>query len=180
MPKTLLVSCCAPCSCAVIRKLADEKRDFAVLFYNPNIHPAEEYFKRRDENEKYCRSMNVPFIELEYDPDEWFKAVKGLESEPERGARCSVCFLMRLRRAAKYAKENGFDVVTSVLGVSRYKNLDQVNEAGRKAATENGIVYDETNWRKGGLEEERQRIVKKTGMYAQNYCGCAFSFRKSP
>lgn len=175
MPKTLLVSCCAPCSCAVIRKLADEKRDFAVLFYNPNISPVEEYQKRRDENEKYCRSLGVPFIELEYAPDDWFKAVKGLENEPERGARCSACFLMRLRRAAKYAKENGFDAVTSVLGVSRHKNLEQVNAAGRKAAEEYGIVYDDTNWRKGGLEQERQQIVKETDMYAQNYCGCLFS-----
>ena len=177
MSKLLLLSCCAPCSCAVIDKLAEEKRDFAVLFYNPNIQPVGEYEKRRAENERFCRERNVPFIPLEYDPEKWLEAVRGLEDEPERGKRCSVCFHLRLKRAMEYAKENGFDAVSSVLGVSRYKDMDQVNRAARQASTETGVVYDETNWRKGGLEQGRQQLVKKTGMYAQDYCGCPFSIR---
>lgn len=177
MPEMLLLSCCAPCSCAVIDKLANDGADFAVLFYNPNIAPAAEYEKRRAENEKFCRERNVPFISLEYDPENWMTAVKGLENEPERGRRCAVCFHFRLKRAMEYAKENGFAAVSSVLGVSRYKNLDQVNAAAAEAAEETGVPYDFTNWRKGGLEQTRQRLVKETGMYAQNYCGCPFSKR---
>lgn len=179
MSGLLLVSCCTPCSCAVIDKLAEEKRDFAVLFYNPNIQPAEEYEKRRQENERFCRKRNVPFISLEYDSGNWLEAIKGLENEPERGKRCSVCFHFRLKRAMEYAKENGFDTVSSVLGVSRYKDMDQVNLAARQASQETGVPYDETNWRKGGLEQLRQRLVKETGMYSQDYCGCPFSVRKN-
>ena len=178
MPKMLLVSCCAPCSCAVIDKLAEEKRDFAVLFYNPNIQPVGEYEKRLEENKRFCRERNVPFIALEYDPENWLEAVRGLEDEPERGERCSVCFHLRLKRAMEYAKENGFDVVSSVLGISRYKDMDQVNRAARRASGETGVPYDETNWRKSGLEQLRQKLVGETGMYAQDYCGCPFSVRK--
>lgn len=177
MPKLLLLSCCAPCSCAVIDNLAKENVDFAVLFYNPNISPAAEYEKRREENERFCLSRNIPFISLEYDPDHWFEAVKGLEKEPERGKRCSVCFYLRLKRAMQYAKENGFDLVTSVLGISRYKDMDQVNAAARQASRETNMPYDFTNWRKGGLEQLRQKLIKETEMYAQNYCGCPFSKR---
>ena len=147
MPKLLLLSCCAPCSCAVIDNLAKENVDFAVLFYNSNISPAAEYEKRRQEN------------------------------EPERGKRCSVCFYLRLKRAMQYAKENGFDLVTSVLGISRYKDMDQVNAAARQASRETNMPYDFTNWRKGGLEPLRQHLVKETQMYAQDYCGCPFSKR---
>lgn len=178
MSKLLLLSCCAPCSCAVIEKLAKEKADFAVLFYNPNISPAEEYEKRRMENERFCKERNVPFISLEYAPSDWSKTVKGLENEPERGKRCSVCFYTRLKRAMKYAKENGFDIVSSVLGISRYKDMNQVNAAAERASEETGIPYDETNWRKGGLEQRRRQLIKETRMYAQDYCGCPFSKKR--
>ena len=177
MPELLLVSCCAPCSCAVIDKLAREKRDFAILFYNPNIQPVEEYEKRRKENERFCQERKVSFITLEYDPENWRQAVKGLENEPERGKRCSVCFHWRLKKAMEYAKENDFAAVTSVFGVSRYKDMDQVNRAAEKASEETGVSYDKTNWRKGGLEQSRQKLIKETGMYAQDYCGCPFSVR---
>ena len=179
MPKLLLLSCCAPCSCAVIAKAAREHADMTVLFYNPNIQPRAEYEKRRDEQKRFCDDLNVPFVELPYNPADWLDAVKGLEAEPERGKRCSVCFLFRLRRAAAYAKQNGFDAFSSVLGVSRYKDLNQVNAAAETAAKEADIPYDLTNWRKGGLEQERQRLVKETRMYAQDYCGCPFSIRST-
>ncbi|MBR1778105.1 MAG: epoxyqueuosine reductase QueH [Alphaproteobacteria bacterium] len=179
MPALLLLSCCAPCSCAVIDKLARERKDFTVLFYNPNIQPAEEYEKRRMENERFCQERNVPFIALEYDPKNWLNAVKGLENEPERGKRCSVCFHLRLKRAMEYAQENGFETVSSVLGISRWKDMNQVNRAARQASLKTGVFYDETNWRKGGLEQLRQQLVKETGMYAQDYCGCPFSKRNN-
>ena len=130
----LLLSCCAPCSCAVIKLLAEEGQDFAVVFYNPNIRPEQEYRKRADENKRLCTLYDVPFIELEYDNERWCKLTAGLENEPERGKRCDVCFYMRLKRVMEYAKDNGFEAVASVLGVSRYKDLAQVNRAAAKAS----------------------------------------------
>ncbi len=170
--RLLVLSCCAPCSCAVIKHLAQMQQSFAVLFYNPNIRPVEEYQKRLDENKRVCDAYGVPFIELEYDNDRWCDAIQGLENEPERGARCDVCFYLRLLRACQYAKENGFDAVTSVLGVSRYKDFDQVNCAGQKASDAVGVPYLPINWRKGGLEAVRQSLVKELDLYAQTYCGC--------
>ncbi len=170
--KILLLSCCAPCSCAVIKKLAEEKTDFAVVFYNPNIRPYEEYCKRRDENARVCQEYQVPFIELEYDNEKWCQATKGLESEPERGARCSICFHLRLKRVMEYASEHGFTQVGSVLGVSRYKNLSQVNEAAKKASEETGVPYVEIEGRKHGMQELRQQLIKELALYNQDYCGC--------
>lgn len=139
--KLLLLSCCAPCSCAVIERLAQEKRDFAVVFYNPNIRPEAEYRKRCDENKRVCDFYGVEFIELEYDNRRWVELTTGLEDEPERGRRCSICFYMRLKRVMAYAREHGFSEVASVLGVSRYKDLNQVNEAaaGRRRKAAHGM-----------------------------------------
>lgn len=173
--KLLILSCCAPCSCAVIKKMADEGVAATVLFYNPNIYPSEEYVKRRDEQRRVCEHFGLAFAELPYEPDEWDKAVTGLENAPERGERCSVCFYMRLERAARYGKEHGFDAFASVLGVSRYKDLEQVNRAARQAAQNTGLPYDETNWRKNGLEELRKALSRELALYSQQYCGCRFS-----
>ena len=170
--KILLLSCCAPCSCAVIKTMAEEGREFAVVFYNPNIRPLAEYEKRRDENARICALYNVSFIELEYDNERWCGAIKGLEDEPERGARCSVCFHLRLIRVMEYAKANGYTAVASVLGVSRYKNLAQVNEMATKASMETGVPYVEIEGRKGGMQELRNQLIKELELYNQDYCGC--------
>ncbi len=176
--KLLLLSCCAPCSCGVIKYLAFQKRHFTVLFYNPNIDTSAEFQKRLEENKRVCERFNVPFAELPYEPEVWREAVRGLEQEPERGKRCSVCFEMRLARAAQYAKEHGFTSFSSVLGISRYKDLEQVNRAGQAAAERENIPYDLTNWRKGGTEQLRQALTKEMQLYSQTYCGCAFSRKK--
>lgn len=170
--KILLLSCCAPCSCAVIKKMAEEGKDFAVVFYNPNIRPYEEYCKRRDENERVCKLYGVPFIELEYDNENWCKATHGLENEPERGSRCSICFHLRLKRVMEYAKANGYNCVGSVLGVSRYKNLDQVNAMADKASAETGVAYVQIEGRKHGMQELRNFLIKDLALYNQTYCGC--------
>lgn len=170
--KLLLVSCCAPCSIGVIHQLHDAQTDFAVLFYNPNIRPMEEYQRRLEENKRICTALGVPFIELPYDPEVWDKATTGLLDEPERGQRCDVCFRLRLIRAAEYAKENGFSRISSVLGISRYKDFDQVCRAGKEAEKITGIPYDTTNWRKNGGEELRARLAKEAALYHQRYCGC--------
>ena len=166
--KILLLSCCAPCCCAVIEKMARDGYDFAVAFYNPNIVPAAEYEKRREENRRLCEGRKIPFIELEYDNERWRNLIKGLENEPERGRRCDVCFYMRLKRVMEYARENGFDAVASVLGVSRYKDLAQVNRAAQKASAECGVPYVEIEGRKGGMQDRRQLLIRELGLYAQD------------
>ena len=170
--KLLLVSCCAPCSVGVIRDLSAKGTDFTVLFYNPNIQPKEEYIRRRDENMRVCKALNVPFQELDYEPEVWKCATKGLENEPEKGKRCDVCFYLRLKKACEYARKNGFTRVSSVLGISRWKDFDQVCRAGVKAAEEVGIPYDCTNWRKNGGLEKSERLAKEMNLYRQTYCGC--------
>lgn len=170
--KILLLSCCAPCSCAVIKTMAEQKKDFSVVFYNPNIRPFEEYRKRCAENKRVCRQYGVDFIELEYDNDRWCQLTAGLENEPERGKRCNVCFYMRLKRVMEYAKKNGYTAVASVLGVSRYKNLEQVTEMAYKAAAATGVFYADIEGRKQGMQELRMRLIKELDLYNQNYCGC--------
>lgn len=178
MANLLLLSCCAPCSAGIIKKLAEEKRKFSVLFFNPNIAPLEEYQRRLEANKKVCEHFGINFIELPYNHDGWLKNVAtGFESEPERGARCKRCFLYRLRQAAKYAKENGFDAFSSVLGISRYKDLAAVNAAAEIAQKEFDIVYDFTNWRKNSGEQEGIKVTKQLNLYIQKYCGCEFSKR---
>lgn len=170
--KILLLSCCAPCSCAVIKTLAEAGEDFAVAFYNPNIRPLAEYQKRLEENRRICALYKVPFIEFEYDNERWCKLIKGLENEPERGRRCSICFEMRLERVMAYAKENNFTAVASVLGVSRYKNLAQVNEAAAWASAAAAFPYVEIEGRRHGMQELRSQLIKKLDLYSQDYCGC--------
>ena len=171
MTKTLLLSCCAPCSCGVIAEMAERKEDITVLFYNPNIYPKEEYERRLLENKRVCETYGIPFVTLPYERTAWEECV---QDKPfmERGPRCSACFRFRLARAARYAKENGFEKFTSVLGISRYKDLNQVNEQAEKVSTEEGIPYDFTNWRKGGLQEKTNELAKQLNLYRQDYCGC--------
>ena len=116
--RLVLLSCCAPCSAGAIRQLANGEieniDDFIVLFFNPNIFPESEYTKRMAEQFKYCESIGAKYAVLEYDHDAWRDAIRGFESEPERGARCSLCFEYRFRRAEKFARENGYNAIASV------------------------------------------------------------------
>ena len=170
--KILLLSCCAPCSVAVIKTMAQQQTDFAVVFYNPNIRPFAEYEKRRNENKRVCNLYGVPFIELEYDNKRWCDATKGLENEPERGKRCSICFEMRLKRVMEYALENKFTAVASVLGVSRHKDLNQVNQSAENASEQTGCPYIHIEGRKGGMQELRMQLIAELDLYKQTYCGC--------
>ncbi|MBN1870689.1 MAG: epoxyqueuosine reductase QueH [Candidatus Omnitrophica bacterium] len=176
--KVLLHCCCAPCSGGIIETLL--KADIAptILFYNPNIHPQEEYEKRKEELIRFAVKKNVPFADSDYDLDTWFERVKGLEDEPERGARCSVCFDMRLERSALFAHENGFAVFTSNLGISRFKDMDQVNAAGLHAASRYpGLIYWTYNWRSGNGMTLMRQVAKNENFYRQKYCGCVYSRR---
>ncbi len=173
--KLLVLSCCAPCSCAALQTLAKQGVDVTVLFYNPNIYPSAEYIKRRDEQRRVCEYFGLRFAELPYEPEVWDKEVAGLENEPERGRRCSACFYMRLRKAQQYALDHQFEALTSVLGVSRFKDLQQVNDAARRAWMSVGKPYWAHDWRKGGLDELRRALIQELHLYAQDYCGCKYS-----
>ena len=177
--KILVLSCCAPCSCAAIKRLVDDGVDVTVLFYNPNIYPQAEYQKRRDEQARLCQALGAHFVELAYEPEKWEETVRGLETEPERGKRCSVCFYMRFLQAQRYALAHKFEALTSVFGVSRYKDLAQVNQAARQAWMSVGKPYWARDWRKDGLEELRRALIKEFCLYKQTYCGCKYSLASS-
>lgn len=175
--KLLVLSCCAPCSCAALKHLADNGTQVTVLFYNPNIFPQSEYEKRRDEQQRLCQKLGVAFAEIPYDHAAWQAQVRGLEHEPERGKRCSVCFYMRLKQAAAYARKHHFDFFASVLGTSRYKDIEQVHRAAHQAWREEGTPYWPNSWRKGGLSELRRALIQEFNLYQQTYCGCEYSRR---
>ena len=178
--RMLLHSCCAPCAGEIMETLLQSGVEYTIFFYNPNIHPREEYEIRKKENIRFAEKMKVPFIDADYDRDNWFKRVKGLEWEPERGKRCTMCFDMRFERSALYAQEHGFSVFCSTLGLSRWKDMDQINESGMRAASHHpGMVYWTYNWRKLGGSERMYEIAKRENFYKQEYCGCIYSLRDS-
>lgn len=176
--KLLLHSCCAPCSGEVLEALVESSIDFSIFFYNPNIHPKKEYDLRKDENRRYAEQNNIECIDGDYDRDDWFKRAKGMEWEPERGIRCTMCFDMRFERTALYAIENGFDIISSSLGISRWKNMEQINDCGIRAASHYPeLEYWTYNWRKKGGSQRMLEISKREQFYMQEYCGCVYSRR---
>lgn len=176
--KLLLHSCCAPCSGEVMEALLYSKIDFSIFFYNPNIHPVQEYEIRKQENVAFAEKHQIPFIDADYDKDNWFARAKGMEMEPERGKRCTMCFDMRFERTALYAHEHGFPVICSSLGISRWKDMNQINESGVRAASHYpGMEYWTYNWRKGGGAARMYEIAKRENFYKQEYCGCVYSLR---
>lgn len=176
--KLLLHSCCAPCSGEVMEALLASGIDYSIFFYNPNIHPVKEYEIRKQENIRFAEKHGIEFIDADYDVDNWFARAKGLENAPERGERCTMCFDMRFEKAAQYAHENGFPVLTSCLGISRWKDMKQINDCGHRAvAPYDDVVYWDFNWRKGGGSARMIEISKREEFYQQEYCGCAYSLR---
>lgn len=176
--KLLLHSCCAPCSGEVMEALIASDIDFSIFFYNPNIHPIQEYEIRKQENIDFALKHQIPFIDADYDKDNWFERVKGMEWEPERGKRCTACFDMRFERTALYAHEHGFPVISSSLGISRWKDMNQINGCGERAAARYpGMIYWTYNWRKNGGSERMYQIAKREHFYQQEYCGCVYSLR---
>ena len=178
--KVLMHSCCAPCAGDLMERMIASKIDLTIFFYNPNIHPKKEYEIRKNENIRFAEKLGIPFVDADYDVQNWFARAKGLEYSPERGERCTKCFDMRFERTALYAHENGFKVITSSLGISRWKNMEQINECGIRASKNyDGVNYWTYNWRKAGGAERMYKIAKKEEFYKQEYCGCIFSLRDS-
>lgn len=164
-----------------------------IFYCNPNIYPEEEYLIRKNEITRYATELGLTIIDDDYDHAAWLHHIAGLEGEPERGGRCLECFKYRLLRSAQKARELGIDEFTTTLASSRWKRLDQINAAGHWAAEQvnaaqpttassgtpaaSAIHFDDRNWRKGGLQERRNQLLRINGFYNQQYCGCEFSFR---
>ena len=185
----LLHTCCAPCSSAIIEALVSSGITPVIYYCNPNIYPHEEYEIRKNECTRYAQSLGLEIVDADYDHENWLEAVKGMEDEPERGGRCLKCFRLRLLRTAEYACQRGIRVITTTLASSRWKSLDQINEAGFWAVDEinnnknivppdDSVIWWDQNWRKGGLQERRLQIIREYDFYNQLYCGCEFSMRK--
>lgn len=182
MPKEnsnlLLHSCCAPCAGEIMEALAASNIKTTVYFYNPNIHPTEEYEIRKNENKRFCDKLGFECIDGDYDKDNWFERIKGLEDEPERGKRCTQCFDMRFERSALFAQENGYGVYATTLGISRWKDMSQINTSGLRAAKRyEDVSYWDFNWRKQGGSSRMIEISKREEFYQQEYCGCVYSLR---
>jgi len=178
--KVLLHSCCAPCSGAMVETMVEQGHEVTIFFYNPNIHPKAEYEVRKEENKRYARELGVPFVDVDGDVDEWYRRAKGMEFCPERGARCSMCFDMRLERTALHAHEQGFDSFTTTNATSRWKDEAQVNASGFKAAAKYpGIEYWASDWQTEAMSQKKYEINARERFYKQEYCGCTYSLRDS-
>ncbi len=177
--EVLLHACCAPCSSAIVEwMLAHDVRP-TIFYYNPNIFPLEEYEIRKNESKRHAESLGIRWIDGDYDHDHWLEGVCGLEGEPERGRRCEQCFTLRMKAAAQEAKRLGIQYFATTLASSRWKSLEQIERAGRQAelAVE-GTTFWAQNWRKGGLQERRNQLLREYDFYNQQYCGCEFSQRQ--
>ena len=175
----LLHTCCAPCSGAIIECLLDNAVRPTLFFYNPNIFPKTEYDRRKSEIIRYINTLQLSFVDGDYDHAAWLTQVKGLEQEPERGQRCSICFKIRLTATAHYAQAHHFNVFATTLAASRWKNLQQIIDAGEYAASQYlNVTFWAQNWRKGGLYERRNELIREYQFYNQTYCGCEFGNSK--
>ena len=174
----LLHACCAPCSSAIVEWMMANQVRPVIYYFNPNIWPIEEYEIRKQESKRHAESLGLTWIDGDYNHEEWRNGVCGLENEPERGRRCERCFTMRMIAAAREAKKQGLKYFTTTLASSRWKSLEQIERAGHEAELlVEGTSFWAQNWRKGGLYERRNQLLKEYDFYNQQYCGCEFSIR---
>ncbi len=177
-PTLLLHSCCAPCSSYVLKYLSSYFR-ITLLYFNPNISPEEEYIKRINEQRRLIAELPVrnpvSFVEGRYEPSEFYEAVKGLEREPEGGARCAVCYGLRLREAARRAAEGGFDYFATTLSISPLKDAAKINEIGERVGAEFGVRHLPSDFKKKDGYKQSVELSREYGLYRQNFCGCIYS-----
>ena len=175
-PKLLIHSCCAPCSSYVLEYLY-AYFDITILYYNPNIYPETEFEKRVVEQEKLVQAMgfSIEIINIGYNSDEFYSAIKGLEMEPEGGRRCEKCFYIRLEKTAQIAKDHGFDYFTTTLSVSPLKDEQTLNRIGKQLSEKYDIPYLYSDFKKKNGYKRTIELSKKYNLYRQNYCGCIFS-----
>lgn len=179
--KLLLHSCCGPCSTAVIERLKDDF-DITILYYNPNIYPEEEYLKRKSEQIRYIDILHktrpeiqIHIMDCDYDCESYYEAVKGYENEREGGARCAICFKLRLNKTAELAKKYSYEIFGTTLTVSPHKNSELINNIGKNIENVVGVPFLVSNFKKQDGYKLSVELSKENGLYRQNYCGCKFA-----
>ena len=177
-PKLLLHACCAPCSSYVLEYLSDFF-EITIYYYNPNIHPSNEYQRRLNELKKFIKEFKckntVELIEVSYNPDEYFEKIKGLENLGERSKRCYECYKFRMEKSYKYAKENNYDYFTTTLSISPYKEANWINEIGSSLEKVYNVKYLYADFKKKNGYKRSLELSKIYGLYRQDYCGCIYS-----
>lgn len=185
-PRVLLHSCCAPCSTYVLDYLKDSFQ-IVDLFFNPNMDSEEEYHKRAEEINYLVQQMNlngtlenqIQLVIEDYQSELFYSQISGLEDEPERGGRCLVCFRLRLMEAARMAVENQCEYFATTLTISPLKNAAVINQIGEEVASQFGVAYLPTDFKKKNGYLKSTEISKEYHLYRQDYCGCIFSKRES-
>lgn len=176
--KVLMQICCAPDATYPLLYLRGRHYMVTGFFYNPNIHPMSEYYKRLEEIRKLSKMTGMDLIEGRYSVDEvmkWFEGVRGFYDEPEGSKRCFICYKMRLEETAKLAKELGFDYFTSTITISPHKNSEWVFEIAKELEKKFGIKFLYTNFKKRNGFKSSIVLSRFYGLYRQSYCGCIFS-----
>lgn len=178
VPKLLLHACCAPCSSYCIEYLS-EYFDITIYYYNPNIYPDIEYNRRLNELKKFINEIphknKLELIECNYNSNEYYKSIKGLENLGERSKRCFNCYNLRMEEAAKYASNNNYDYFTTTLSISPYKNSEWINEIGKHLENEYNIKYLYSDFKKKNGYKRSIELSKIYNLYRQDYCGCIYS-----
>lgn len=181
IPKLLLHSCCGPCSSYVLSYLKSFFEIY-VLFYNPNIYPADEFNIRKKEQFRlltYPEFKNIKFINSDYNSDDFFNAIKGWETEKEGGKRCEICYKLRLKKAAETAKKLNIQYFSTTLTVSLYKNAEKINYLGTELEEAANVKYLLADFKKKDGYKKSIELSRKYNLYRQNYCGCVFSNKKT-
>lgn len=176
-PRLLLHSCCAPCSSACLEQLT-KYFEIDIYFYNPNITLEEEFNKRLSEQIRFVSKVygdSIKVINAGHNSDDFYSKIKGMEELPERGARCKVCYALRLEKTAKYALDNGYDYFTTTLSISPHKNAEWINQIGEELALSLGVKFLNSDFKKQGGYLRSIELSKEYNLYRQDYCGCRYS-----
>ncbi len=168
--------CCAVCAAGVVERLNLEGHDVLGLFYNPNIHPLEEYERRLEATYKVAKELSFALEAGPYRTEEWFEEIRSLENEPEGGMRCGVCFRLRLKKVHLYLQDYGYDAFATTLTVSPHKSAEVINQAGREIGGDRFLVRDFK--KKAGFQRATE-LARKWALYRQSYCGCIYSMPPS-
>ncbi|MCX6003466.1 MAG: epoxyqueuosine reductase QueH, partial [Chloroflexi bacterium] len=169
--KVVLHICCGVCGAGAVERLVSEGHQIVGYFYNPNIHPSEEYTRRLRTVEIIAGLMNFSLVNVSYDPEEWLKNTATFSKEPEGGKRCEVCFRIRLQRTFQYMQEHGFDAFTTTLTVGPQKSSALINRIGQEIGGDRFLVRD---FKKQNGFLNANEFAKRLGIYRQNYCGCIY------
>lgn len=173
--KIVLHICCGVCAAGAAERLTSEGHQILGFFYNPNIHPVEEYSRRLEATYKVARELNFPLTVPAYEAEEWFKEISSLEKEPEGGKRCQVCFRLRLKKTYLYSKDLGWEAFTTSLTAGSAKPTEIINRIGQEISQDKFLVSD---FKKKEGSKRAMELAKQWTLYRQNYCGCVYSQRE--